>query len=186
MKRASQACVELIQHFETCELEAYPDPGSPLGKACAARKLPMRNYRDVPNWQSLKGHPWTIGVGHTGKEVVPGLAWTSLQADRQFETDLHAYENGVNSLLKVEVTQGQFDALVSFAFNVGLDIDTDTIAEGLGDSTLLKLVNAGRFAEAAARFPQWNKGGGRELAGLTTRRRCEQALFLGNDWRKAA
>lgn len=186
MKRASQACVELIQHFERCELDAYPDPGSPLGQVCAARNLPMRHYRKVPTWQSLKGDPWTIGIGHTGQEVVPGLVWTQVQADQQFETDLRDNESGVNSLLKVEVTQGQFDALVSFAFNVGPDIDADNIAESLGDSTLLRLVNAGRIAEAAAQFPRWNKADGRELADLTTRRLCEQALFLGQDWRKAA
>ncbi|NKF21600.1 lysozyme [Solimonas marina] len=186
MLRASQSCVDLIQHFESCELEAYPDPGSPLGRACTARHLPMREYRQVPNWKSLDGAPWTIGRGHTGKEVIPGLTWTQLQADRQFEADLYIYEKGVNSLLKVEVTQAQFDALVSFAYNCGLDIDDDTIAEGLGDSTLLRLVNEGNFAAAAGEFPKWDKSGGRVIHGLLVRRLCEQALFMGEDWRKAA
>ena len=86
---------------------------------------------------------------------------------------------GVNSLIKVPATQGQFDALVSFAYNVGLDIDEDTLAEGLGDSTLLRKFNAKDYAGCAAEFPKWNKAGGVVLNGLTKRRAGERAMFEG-------
>ena len=74
-------------------------------------------------------------------------------------------------------TQGQFDALVSFAYNVGLDIDADTLAEGLGDSTLLKLHKQGRWVEAAEQFFRWNKQKGKVLRGLTIRRAEESAMY---------
>lgn len=76
-------------------------------------------------------------------------------------------------------TQGQFDALVSFAYNVGLDIDDDDKAEGLGDSTLLRKHLAGDFAGAAAQFALWNKNDGRVMNGLTRRRAAEAALYRG-------
>jgi lysozyme len=186
--RISQTGVDLIKHFETCELEAYPDPASPLGRECSKLRLPMRKYRQIPNWQQLRGDPWTIGWGHTGPEVVPGLRWDQHKADRTKESDLLHFERGVLGLIAptVTYTQGEFDALVSFAYNCGLDIDEDTIPEGLGDSTLLKKFNAGDKLGAADEFPKWNKAQGRVLAGLVRRRAAERALFLGQDWRKAA
>jgi lysozyme len=185
MKRISQVGIELIQRFESCELEAYPDPGSELGCICGQHGLKMYEYRSIENWKALKGHPWTIGWGHTGPEVVPGLRWTRRQADRTFEIDLLVYERGVTSLLTRDVTQNCFDALVSFAYNCGLDIDSDTVAEGLGDSTLLRLVNSGEFSAAADEFLKWDTSNGRKLNGLHTRRLCERALFRGEDWRQA-
>lgn len=120
---------------------------------------------------------WTIGYGHT-KGVYPGMTITQELADKFLVDDVWNFEREVDSLLKVPVTQGQFDALVSFAFNVGSDIDEDTIPEGLGDSTLLRLLNAGDVAGAAAEFPKWNRSKGRVIDGLTRRRLAEQALFL--------
>ncbi len=147
--------VQVMHYFEQCRLTAYPDPGS------------------------ADGHPWTIGWGHTGPEVHEGLVWTKDQADAAFVADLEAFEHGVMDLVKTHLTQGQFDALVSFAYNVGLDIDADTQAEGLGDSTLLRKVNDMDFAGAADEFPKWNKNDGKVMLGLKRRRAAERALFLG-------
>ncbi|CDS48911.1 Phage lysin  len=153
MKTSSNG-IHVLHFYESCRLTAYPDPGT--GKA-----------------------PWTIGWGHTGPQVKPGLVWTQKQADDTFIRDLARFERDVNALLKVAVTQGQFDALVCFAYNVGADIDEDTLAEGLGDSSLLRFLNAGQPERAAAQFPLWNKAGGQVMRGLTRRRYSEQALFRG-------
>lgn len=147
--------VQVMHYFEQCRLEAYPDPGS------------------------ADGRPWTIGWGHTGPEVHRGLVWTREQADAALVADLERFERGVMDLVTVPLTQGQFDALVSFAYNVGLDIDADTQAEGLGDSTLLREVNAEDFAGAAAEFAKWNKNDGKVMRGLIRRRAAERALFEG-------
>lgn len=167
----SQNGIAVAQHFEDCELEAYPDPASVLGKACTARKLQMRDYRKVPGWQNMSGAPWTIGWGHTGPEVKPGLRWTQRQADDQFRADLHKFETGVSALVRVPLTQGQFDALVSFSYNLGIG--------NLQQSTLLAMVNARNFDGAAEQFKRWNKAGGKVLRGLVRRRAAEQCLFIG-------
>lgn len=153
--RTSTCGVQVLHYFESCRLKAYPDPGS------------------------ANGHPWTIGFGHTGPDVYPGLIWTREQADAAFVADLGRFERDVMQLVKVPINQGHFDALVSFAYNVGSDIDTDTIAEGLGDSTLLRKLNAGDFAGAADEFPKWIKNDGKVMLGLRRRRAAERALFQG-------
>lgn len=145
------------KYFESCRLKAYPDPGS----------------RD--------GHPITIGWGHTGPEVTKDLVWTQAQADEALIKDSKRFERDVLSLVKVPLTQGQFDALVCYAFNVGSDIDADTIAEGLGDSTLLRLLNTGDYEGAANQFRVWNKNDGKVMLGLTRRRLAEEMLFRGHD-----
>lgn len=121
---------------------------------------------------------WTIGYGHT-KDVVPGQQIDELEATKLLQDDVWYFERGVESLVKVPITQGQFDALVSFSFNVGLDLDDDLLAEGLGDSTLLKRLNAGDYTSAADQFLAWNKARGRVVDGLVRRREAERALFLG-------
>jgi lysozyme len=121
---------------------------------------------------------WTIGYGHT-KGVYPGMVITEELADKFLIDDVWQFEREVESLVHVPITQGMFDALVSFAFNVGSDIDEDNIAEGLGDSTLLRKLNSGDYAGAADEFPKWNKSRGRVVRGLTVRRSAERALFLG-------
>lgn len=153
--RISQHGIAVGHYFEACKLVAYPDPGSKDGK------------------------PWTIGWGHTGPEVVKGLVWTQAQADAQFLIDIARFEREVSGLVKVPLTQGQFDALVLFAYNVGSDIDADKIAEGLGDSTLLRKLNAGDYAGAALEFRKWNKNDGKVMRGLIRRRAAEECLFLG-------
>lgn len=167
----------VMHHYETCELEAYPDPASELGKACTSRKLLMRDYRKVPAWQDMNGSPWTIGWGHTGPEVRQGLKWDQQTADVVFAQDLQRFESGVIGALKVGVNQGQFDALVSFAYNVGLG--------NLRSSTLLKMLNAGNAAGAALQFGRWNKAQGKEMLGLSRRRKSEKALFEGDTAAKA-
>ncbi|EAA7932780.1 lysozyme, partial [Salmonella enterica subsp. enterica] len=86
------------------------------------------------------------------------------------KTGLVGYESDVSRLVKVRLTQGQFDALVSFAYNLG--------ARTLSTSTLLRKLNAGDYAGAADEFLCWNKAGGKVLKGLTRRREAERALFL--------
>lgn len=145
--RISDHGIAVMHYFESCELVAYPDPGSKDGK------------------------PWTIGWGHTGPEVVKGLRWTQQQADDAFRCDLKRFESGVGSLVTVPLTQGQFDALVSFAYNVGL--------ASLKSSTLLRMLNAGDYQGAAGQFKRWNKNDGKVMRGLSRRRAAEQCLYVG-------
>lgn len=94
--------------------------------------------------------------------------------------DLVAFENDVNFLTQsVKLTQGQFDALVDFAYNVGSDIDIDCTPEGLGDSLLLKKVLA-NTTDTTIRdeFKKWIYGGGKVLPGLITRRGAEANLYF--------
>jgi lysozyme len=138
-----QAGLALIKGFEGLRLQAYKCPAG----------------------------VWTIGYGHTGSDVTPGLAISSQQAEDLLKKDLTRFENAVFKLVSVTVTQNQFDALVSFCYNLG---------EGaLGKSTLLKLLNAGDAAAAADQFLKWDKAGGKTLAGLTRRRVAERDLFMG-------
>lgn len=139
-----------IQAFEACRLTAYRDGGG----------------------------IWTIGWGHTGPDVYEGLTITQAEADRLFDIDIAETVAGVNSLVLVPVTQGQFNALVSFGFNIGLDIDTDTKAEGLGDSTLLRKLNATDYAGAADEILKWDHDNGIKVRGLTRRRTAEREMFL--------
>jgi lysozyme len=123
---------------------------------------------------------WTIGYGHTAV-VYPGQVVTKDEAEVLLKEDVKEAEEGVSELVKVPLNQNQFDALVSFTFNVGTDIDQDAKAEGLGDSTLLRKLNSLDYQGAAAEFPKWNRAGGRILKGLTRRRAAEQALFLSTE-----
>ena len=141
--------IELIKEFEGLRLKAY---------LCPAKV-------------------WTLGYGHTtsaGPPVVqPGMTITSREAEGILKADLVKYEAGVLKLVKTPLTQGQFDALVSFAFNCGVG--------ALAKSTLLKRVNAGRFDAVPAELMKWTKAKGRELPGLVRRRRAEAALWRAVD-----
>lgn len=139
---------------------------------------------------------WTIGWGHAltyqgrmlkdaanqalARQLYPG-GITRDQAETLLRADLLDRSPGLLNLVKVPLDDGQFGALMSFAFNCGLG--------NLGASTLLRLLNAGQYAAAAEQFLVWNKGRRDgvlvELAGLTRRRRAERAMFLGEDWRAA-
>lgn len=125
----------------------------------------------------------TIGYGHTGPDVVWGKTITKEEAERLFRQDVSRFEREVTQLLNgCPTTQNQFDALVVLAYNIGTDIDADTIPEGLGDSTLLKLHKAGQYKDAADQFLKWDKGQVKgvlkRLPGLTKRRAAERALYL--------
>ncbi len=112
----------------------------------------------------------TIGYGHTAG-VVSGMKIDLAQAEKFFLDDLEQKaESVVNRLVKVPLTQGQYDALVSFTFNLG--------AGNLMKSTLLRLLNAGDYAGAAGQFERWVKSGGKVTAGLVKRRKEEKEMFL--------
>lgn len=117
---------------------------------------------------------WTIGYGHTGKvngkAIKEGMVITEAKATKLLASDMATFEKGVAKLVTVPLNQNQFDALVSFSFNVGLG--------NLQKSTLLKYVNQRKFSEAGNQFLVWNKAAGRVLAGLTRRRKEERKLFL--------
>jgi len=116
----------------------------------------------------------TIGVGHAVRkgESFPATI-THEQSQALLRQDVGVAEDAVNSLVTVPLAQHQFDALVSFAFNVGTG--------ALKSSTLLRLLNAGDPAGAADQFLQWDHGGGKVLAGLLNRRKAEREMFLAPD-----
>ncbi len=144
--QTSEKGIVLIKQFEGCKLTAYQDS---VGV-------------------------WTIGYGWTqpvdGKPIRAGMTIKQETAERLLKTGLVSYESDVSRLVKVDLTQGQFDALVSFTYNLG--------ARSLSTSTLLRKLNAGDYAGAADEFLRWNKAGGKVLNGLTRRREAERALFL--------
>jgi lysozyme len=128
---------------------------------------------------------WTVGVGHVidpnhakvplaDRKALPIPAgWdrilTSIEIDEILRTDLNRFEQGVLRLIKVPLTQGQFDALVSFSFNVGLG--------NLQNSTLRMKVNRSEYDAAAEQFLVWTKAGGKVLPGLVKRRTHEKEMF---------
>lgn len=112
---------------------------------------------------------WTIGYGHT-KGVKDGQIITQEQAEEFLREDLRIFEQAVESCVKVPLSQNQFDALVSFCYNCGNG--------ALKTSTLLRLLNEGKYKDASEQFLRWNKAGGKVLAGLTRRREEERELFL--------
>lgn len=131
--------IAFIQRWEGCKLEAYLDSAG------------------IP----------TIGTGHIAG-VKMGDIITQEQADTFLRDDLQTAEDCVNTAAP-PLTQNQFDACVSLAFNIGCG--------AFKGSTLCKLLWAGDFAGAASQFQRWNRAGGRELPGLTKRRLAEAALF---------
>ncbi len=166
-----------IKEFEGFEPGAYPDLASQLGQALKAKGLLMRQYRQLAGWEKLDGKPWSIGYGWTGlvfgKPIVPGMIINQQQASDLLAERLPWYEDGVSQMLKVKVTQGQFDALVSFAWNFGVN--------RLKQSRLMLYVNAGAFGAAAGQFPLWVKSAGVTEPGLVRRRKMEQGWFVGED-----
>lgn len=135
-------------------LTAYPDPGT-------------------------GGEPWTIGVGHTGKvgtkKVAKGMKITAEQSRELLRADIAVAANAVERLVQAKrpLSNHQKAALVSFVFNVG---------EGhFAASTMLRLLNANQFDEAALQFARWNQAGGKVLRGLVNRRAYEKQMFLTAD-----
>ncbi|MDT0206988.1 lysozyme [Serratia marcescens] len=122
--RTSEQGRDFIKGFEKLRLKAYPDPGT-------------------------GGKPWTIGWGHT-KGVKPGDRITQEQAEAFFSEDLAVFELTINSAIKRPMTQNQFDAMVSLAFNIG--------GSAFAGSTLAKKFNAGDIKGAADQFPRQKIG----------------------------
>lgn len=142
MKIGTQG-LELIKHFEGLELNAYQ---------CAAGV-------------------WTIGYGHT-KGVESGMSISEARANEMLEEELVEYEGYVNDMVSVSLSQCQFDAMVSWVYNLG--------GGNLKASTLLKVLNAGDYDGVPAQMMRWNKAGGKVLEGLTRRRQAEADMFSGN------
>lgn len=118
----------------------------------------------------------TVGVGHLvkpGESYKVGQRITREESTRLLQSDLRRFERAVNAAVTVPITQNQFDALVSFSFNVG--------EAAFRRSSVLKNLNNRRFSKAADALLLWNKGGGRVLPGLVRRRREERELFLTPD-----
>ena len=147
--KTSDRGVALIKAHEGLRLQAYQDP---VGV-------------------------WTIGYGHTTAAGPPkverGMKITDAGADAILRQDLAKFEGYVSSAVKVPLNQNEFDALVSFTFNLG--------PGNLRSSTLLKKLNAGDRAGAADEFLKWTKAGGKTLPGLVKRREAERALFRAPD-----
>ena len=135
----------LIKKFEGCELKAYQ---------CSAGV-------------------WTIGYGHT-KDVVEGMEITQEQAEQMLVDELHEYESYINKYVTVALSQNQFDALVSWVYNLG--------PANLRASTMLKVLNSGEYEDVPAQMKRWNKAGGKVLEGLIRRREAEACLFVGKEW----
>lgn len=130
--------------------------------------LRLKAYQDT-------GKVWTIGYGHTsaagGMKVYQGLVITNAQAEQLLKEDLARMTYPViDDLVKVPLTQGQFDAMCSFIYNLG--------ATQVSTSTLLKRLNQGKYDEAAAQFKRWKYDDGVVQKGLVIRRSKEEALFL--------
>lgn len=139
--KPSGACRALVRQFEGCQLQAYLDSAG------------------IP----------TIGVGHT-RDVKMGDHCSQLQADLWLTQDLDDAGAAVSSLIKVPLTQDQFDALTSFTYNLGV--------RRLAESTLLILLNKRDYHSAAAQFSRWVYAGGKVLDGLVRRRAAEANLFM--------
>lgn len=144
--KTSKNGLDLIKEFEGCRLKAYKCPAG----------------------------VWTIGYGHTGKvgdkPICEGMTITELMAETLLAIDLQQFEQAINTLVKKPLTQNEFDALVSFVFNIGIG--------NFQKSTLLKLLNQGNFELAAERFLDWKYSKGKVLTGLKRRRIAEKILFL--------
>ena len=143
----SDKCINMIKHHEGFVRKPYQDP---IGL-------------------------WTVGVGHLigdGKKLPKewNKEFTDEEVDNILCEDLERFEIGIQRLTKVPLTQSQFDALVSFSFNVGLG--------NFQSSTLRSKLNRGDYEGASNEFPKWRKAGGKVLKGLVRRRADEKALFL--------
>jgi lysozyme len=137
--------ISLIKMFEGCELQAYQDA---VGV-------------------------WTIGYGHT-KNVKEGMTVSKEQADNMLLNELDEYCEYVEKAVEVNLEQNQFDALVSWTYNLG--------PSNLNSSTMLKVLNSKDYDEVPHEMKRWNKAGGKVLQGLVRRREAEALLFQGKDW----
>lgn len=143
----SEECAKLMEHFEGYREHAYQDGGG----------------------------VWTVGIGTT-KGVKPGDTMSYQEALDRKRKELKEHCEPLYTDINVNITQGMFDAMASFTYNVGV--------HAFSTSTLLKKLNDGDYAGAADELLRWNKDNGRVVDGLTRRRKAEREMFLGRDWRK--
>ena len=143
--KISQEGIALIKKFEGCELEAYQDS---VGV-------------------------WTIGYGHT-KEVKEGDKINKDEAEHLLQEEMLEYEGYIENLVKVSLSQCEFDSLCSWVYNLG--------PTNLQESTLLRVLNEGKYDEVPAQIKRWNKAGGKVLDGLVRRREAEALLFQAKEW----
>ena len=143
--KISQEGIALIKKFEGCELEAYK---------CAAGV-------------------WTIGYGST-KGVEEGNTITQEDADNLLLEEMNEYEGYINDMVTVDLKQNEFDALVSWVFNLG--------PSNLSSSTLLSRLNNKVWDDVPNQIKRWNKAGGQVKQGLVRRREAEALLFEGKEW----
>lgn len=134
----------LIKSFEGLRLEAYRDAAGIL----------------------------TIGYGSTGPHVTPGLRITEDRAEELLRADVERFERAVEAMVRLPLKQHEFDALVSFCYNVG--------AGAFSNSTLLREMNLGNRLKVGQEFVKWIYAGGRPLRGLLRRRLTEALLFIGD------
>ena len=137
--------ISLIKKFEGCELEAYQDA---VGV-------------------------WTIGYGHT-KNVKEGMTVSKEQADNMLLNELDEYCEHVEKAVTVDLKQCEFDALVSWTYNLG--------PTNLNNSTMLKVLNNKEYNEVPNQIKRWNKAGGKVLQGLVRRREAEARMWQEKDW----
>ncbi len=145
-----------LKQFEGVILFAYDDFDPPSRR------------RQIKPGDVVKG-TLTIGYGHTGPDVRPSQTITQQQAEELLRRDLSKFERGVARLINVPLKQNQFDALVSFAFNVGLG--------NFEKSTLLKKLNAGNYDAVPGELSKWTKSKGKVMTGLVNRRAAEAGLW---------
>lgn len=148
----SKTCENFIKGYEKCRLTAY-----------------MPTPDDKP----------TLGWGSTGPDIRMGMTWTQAQADARFSADLARFSAGVQADIgAAPTTQGQFDALVSLAYNIGL--------ANFAKSSVLTNHKAAHYQTAALAFSLWNKQRNKRtgqlevLNGLTARRAAEAQMYRGN------
>lgn len=134
--------IELIKEFEGLKLESYKCPAG----------------------------IWTIGYGHTGKNIIKGMKITKKEAEDYLYNDLKIHSEYIKRLVKVEINQNQTDALISLEYNIGYN--------AFKNSTLLKLLNQGKYLEASKEFDKWVYSNNKKLKGLILRRKKEKELFL--------
>lgn len=152
-RTVNRETIEHVKRWEGLKLTAYPDPGS------------------------KNGEPWTIGYGHTSDgflKVTRGLTVSPKQAEDALAYDLNETAAKVDELVKVELSDNQFGALVSFAFNIG--------TAAFAKSTLLKKLNKGDYAAVPGEMARWNKNDGRVMKGLVNRRAAEAGLWAKGEF----
>ncbi len=181
----SKPGLDLIREFESCHLRAYPDPNSGLARECRRVGVSIHQYRQVRDWRTFTGSPWTCGWGSTGPDVKPDTEWSQFMADRRFIEDVAIREEIIKRHVTVPMTQGQFDAMVSIVYNVGMG---SSVRDGIirlkngQPSTLLRKLNAGDVKGAADEFDKWISKGTPVENGLRRRRAAEKLMFL--NWTK--